>query len=439
MSNNSLSQQDIKNSTELNIHLSSEAIPEQMMINKSIEGRFSSISTEPIGQNSNFTKNGNSSMKFRITNGDMVDLSTACICGSVKVSGDGDVPANTFFSGMHTLFDSVSIYMRNKPFVSIKRGADRCADLVLKLTSTNDEFLKYTSMFLYHHEVTKDKVYSFRVPLSLFAVIKNILPTNQLTASIDVELDLNTDIKKLLYTSGAGVALADTTTITVNKVSLQADYVRINKNLSDRYMSLIRGNTGLSIPFNTYALDIRSVKSASPNFTEYIPVNYENMISILQTAYPVVAPTVNLGVSYYDKLSFTQNADINDVTDYLVNFDSSQFFNLDANKGQSFKSNHSEALNRIIDTYEDNNQSSGSRIIHNINTQQALCVSFLRSSETKSPYIANSGINGRLLSGVLTTSANLGTQDFVATNTLNSLIKFTRKIIFRDGNLDVTN
>ena len=438
MSDNSLSNQEFKNLTDLSIHLGSEAIPQQMMINKSIEGRFQSVSTPPIGQDSNFGKDGNTSLKFRISNGDMVDLSSACICGQVeiKVPADGVFPTNVNFTGMHTAFESVSVYMKNKPFINVKRGSDRVADLSLKYQSTTEQLAKYNATMLYKHEASKNKVYSFRVPLKLWGNIQNILPTNALTSSIDVELDINTDINKLLYTGTT--ALTAGTTITMNKMTLQADYIRVNKPLMDRYMNLIRSSSGLSIPFHTYALDIRSIRAGGTNYTEYIPTNYENMLFLVQLAYPVASKAVNNGRSYYDDLKFTENGTIEEISEFLVNFDSSQYFNLNGNKSQSGKASHAEALDRIIQTYEDNDLSSGGNVINNINSQQALAVSFLRSQETKSAYVTNGGINGRLLNGQVTTSAELGS-DILATNTLNTLIKYTRKIIFRDGNLDVTN
>ena len=66
---------------------------------------------------------------------------------------------------------------------------------------------------------------------------------------------------------------------------------------------------------------------------------------------------------------------------------------------------------------------------------QVLATNFVRSNNVLSPSITDSGVNARLQSGIINTECNFN-NDLVA-NQLITIVKFTRRIVFKNGSMDV--
>ena len=139
------------------------------------------------------------------------------------------------------------------------------------------------------------------------------------------------------------------------------------------------------------------------------------------------------GLNYYRNLKWGDN-DFNDANNYLVAFDGGQYYNLNSNQGQSGLASHAQALINSSRT-EFTVAGAGSTLIGDINNNQILACNFVRSNNVLSPSITDSGVNARLQSGIINTKCEFG--GVFTDNILVTIVKFTRRIVFKNGSMDV--
>lgn len=431
-----LSNTDLNNTQMTDIDLTTKAIPDQVKKNEAVEAIFPSTTVTPDGARNGYGTNGLRDITHKIANSDLTDLTTAELVGQIKVTGmpknGAGVPVDVTdlkFVGAHTLLNSLGMLMYNKPLINIQKDADILADISLKCQSTDGELKKMKSKMLLDEPMTKNTVYDFRLPLKLLGRIQNLIPTNAISTPLEINCSFNTDFKRMFY-SPTAVTFTNAA-FSLDDLHLEVDFVRITPLLYKKYIQLISGNNGIILPFNTYAIEKRTLQ-AIPGFNFNLSANYINLISLLQAPYNNVA---NGQVNFYENVKF--NADsLSKASNYLVNFDSSTYFNLNGNKGTKGKASFAEALDRVISTFETNQKDSGATLVENIDNNQILSVSFLKSKDSTSPFVSNSGVNGNRMNGRLDCAINFDS-NITANKSLYSIMKYTRRIVFRNGQLDV--
>jgi hypothetical protein len=196
-------------------------------------------------------------------------------------------------------------------------------------------------------------------------------------------------------------------------------------------VNLIQSNNGLTIPYHAYFVDNRGLGQAQSVLNQRITLSYNNVISIAQLPYAAVVAATN----YYRVLKWEAGIKANQIKNYLVNFEGSQYYNLNANGGQSGKASHAQSLIEATKT-DSTVDGHGSTAVKDLENYQVLSCSFIRSPSSLSPVIVDSGINARLFSSILTTSADFGA-NITANLQLTSVVKFTRRIVFKNSQLDI--
>lgn len=435
---NTQSLKQLENLDQFNIHIDEQTLPKQLEVNKSIRGRLST-KLDPDGSRSGYgtANDKNQDISFYANNSNPINPQRTNVNAKLKFIGAAGKKA--MFAGAHTLIEGIQTSLGGGLLHDITKHADKVADNTLRLISSHDELKKYRSSMLVDHVVAADEEYTVSIPIfKLFGNIETLLPTASISAPLRITINLNRDNKALFYTGNLATAEAYTTPFQVelSNVELGMDIVELQPTLTSEILSTIQSSKGMMIPYHTYYVDSRVLKSGSTFINENINMNLSNVISMTQKPFGT-AGTTNV-LNYYQNLHFYAGSTMDKVSKYLVNFSSSQYFNYNSNTGQSGKALFALSLNDVVNTYESATPSSGGDYIRDLDVVNTLSVNFSRSA-VNSPYIIDNGINARLLSSMCTVSCELGDAIPDGGKTLVSIIKHTRSLKFSNSTFEITN
>jgi len=423
-----------ENAEMFNLHEPTEALPQMIKKNRSLVGRISLTNT-PTGPSSGFGKGGSSQFEVTIQNAQQIDLESTFIEGDVKLTGNTNATATAFYTGAHTAFSSVSVELDGKKIVDLQAHADRVADYNLYTSKTRDELDYMQSLMGCEIAMKNNDVVSFRVPISLFGCsLSTLIPTGAINSTLRFRFTINQEPLNQLYKGNAAAAAG--CVLTYNDLRIVSDFIELQPLVLNKMLDLIESNNGLVVPYDAFYVDNRSLGVVKV-LNERITVSYNNVKSIGQLPYDA-ARKAGGDENYYRNLIWCAPdavQTINDIKQYLVSFQGSQYYNIGSNQGQSQLAEHAQALINATRS-EHTAQGHGSQAVKNMNKYQVLACNFVRSPSTLSASIIDSGVNARLLSSVLTTSANF-TANFPAEKQLSTIVKYTRRIVFKNSQLDI--
>jgi len=420
--------QDIENMTEYDIHLPDMALPIQTKQNKAILGRIST-SNYPIGARGG---DGVTEYEIVVNNSNSLVMSNSDICLNLKIDQDGTTPRTgaNLFAGGQTLFKSVNASLGSHKLCDIQNAADRVGDFHVKSTHTNDELDYLSSLTGYKvsggNEDTTTKTLSIRVPLKWYGLdFGNLLPTGNISSSLRINLSVNDKVLNQFSDLTAGA-----NKITISDLRLETEFIELQSTVRSKRLALIKGTTGLTIPYHAYSVDTRTIPTTN-KLSERIAMTYNNVVSMFQLPY-----NNNDTKGYYEDVRWNDDVGaMNNVNDYLVNLPGGTYFNLNSNSGQSGKASHSKALMESLRT-ENTTPGAGSAIVKGIDDYQVLCANFVRANNVLSPAIIDSGINAKFLSGLMSTNAQFKT-DISAGKSLTTIVKYTQRIVMKSTGMAV--
>ncbi len=433
---NTQSLKQLEDLDQFNIHIDEQTLPKQLEVNKSIRGRLST-KLDPDGSRSGYgtANDKNQDISFYANNSNPINPQRTNMNAKLKFVGTATKKAK--FVGAHALFEGIQTSLGGGLLHDITKHADKVADNTLRLMSSNDELKKYSSSMLVDQEVEAGKEYTVSIPIfKLFGNIETLLPTAAISAPLRITINLNRNNKALFYTEGvtAGSQYTEPFQVELSNVELGMDIVELQPTLTSEILSTIQSSKGMMIPYHTYYVDSRVLPQAT-FINENINMNLSNVIAMTQKPYGI-SQTVNQ-TNYYKNLHFYPSSKMDNVSKYLVNFSSSQYFNYNSNTGQTGKALFALSLNDVVNTYESATPSSGGDYVKDLDSVNTLSVNFSRSA-VNSPYIIDNGINARLLSSICTVSCELG-GTIPANKTLVSIIKHTRNLKFSNSTFEITN
>jgi len=423
-----------ENAELFNLHEPTEALPDQIKKNKSVVGRIS-YTHNPTGPSNGFGKGGSSQFEVTIQNAQQLDVDNTYVEGDVKLT-ESTAGKVVSYVGAHTALTSVSVELDGKKLVDIQSNADRIADFNLYTSKTKDQLDYMESLMGCNVNMTNNDTLTFRIPLSIFGCsISTLLPTGSINSTLRFRFNVNMNPLNQLF---KGTSDTDDITpvtgsvLTYNNLRIVSEFIELQPLVLNKMLDLIESNNGLTIPYHAYYIDNRSIPTGTPVLNERITISYNNVISIAQLPYPV-GRTGGADTHYYRTLSWNAQG-VDNIKQYLVNFEGSQYYNIASNQGQTGKAEHAQAL--INSTRSESTiPGHGSQAVKNLDFYQVLSCNFVRSSSTLSASIIDSGVNARLLSSILTTTANFGSN--VTTANLSTIVKFTRRIVFKNSLLDI--
>ena len=423
---------DIESMNEYDLHMPSEALPIQVKQNKSVVGKIS-ISNYPTGARSGFKKGGNTEFEISVQNVQQMLLSSSALCCDFRVVRSGDTRAGDAdeveFRGGQTMLKSLTISLDNKKLVDLQNHADKVASFVLESSMSKDELENAVSTSAYNKNLLYKKIYSMRIDLKNFGCdIGNLIPTGTIGSSLRINGTINDEpIAQLTQVEGGVVPYADSV-VEYNNIRLESEFVELQPMLLNKRLEKIKSSSGLTIPFHTYSVDTRLLNNINSSFDERIALGYNNIVALYQIPYKKEKV-----LNYYRNLTWG-DTDFNEANNYLVAFDGGQYYNLNSNQGQSGLASHAQALINASRT-EFTSPGAGSTLIGDINNYQILACNFVRSNNVLSPSITDSGVNARLQSGIINTKCEFG--GVFTNNLLVTIVKFTRRIVFKNGSMDV--
>jgi len=426
MESNSI--QDVENMTEYDIHLPDMALPIQTKQNKAILGRIST-SNYPIGARGG---DGVTEYEIVINNSNSLVMSNCDVCLDLKIDQVGATArtGTNLFAGGQTLFKSVNASLGSHKLCDVQNVADRVADFHVKSTHTNDELDYLSSLTGYKvsggNGGTATKTLSIRVPLKWYGLdFGNLLPTGNISSSLRINLSVNDKVLKQFSDLDAGA-----NKITISNLRLETEFIELQSTVRSKRLALIKGTTGLTIPYHAYAVDTRTLPDTS-ELSERISMTYNNVVSMFQLPYNNAATK-----GYYDDVKWNDDVGaMNSITGYLVNLPGGTYFNLNSNSGQSGKASHAKALMESLRT-ENTTSGAGSAIVKGIDNYQVLCANFVRANNVLSPAIIDSGINAKFLSGLMSTNAQFKTE-ISAGKSLTTITKYTQRIVMKSTGMAV--
>ncbi len=422
---------DIESMNEFDLHMPSEVLPIQVKQNKSVVGKIS-LSNFPTGARSNFGQGKNTDFEINIQNSQQLLLSSSVICCDVSLSGSTD-DKFVKYQGGQTALKSLTISLDNKKLVDLQNNADKVADFHLRSTSTDDELNVASATLGYGVNLENGASLSLRIDLKHFGCdIGNLIPTGTIGSMLRINGTINDNALTQL-SRGDTSNTADNIIppagciLTYDNIRLESEFVELQPMLLSKRIEKIKSSSGLTIPFHTYAVDSRTLADVN-SFNERIALSYNNVVALYQIPYGQTKTN-----TYYDDLTWGTN-NMNEVGPYYVKFDGGQYYNLNSNAGQKGLASHAQALVNASKT-EFTTAGFGSSIIFDMDQYQVLATNFVRSNNVLSPSITDSGVNARLQSGIINTECNFN-NDLVA-NQLITIVKFTRRIVFKNGSMDV--
>jgi len=426
MESNSI--QDVENMTEYDIHLPDMALPIQTKQNKAILGRIST-SNYPIGARGG---DGVSEYEIVVNNSNSLVMSNCDVCLDLKIDQVGATQRTgaNLFAGGQTLFKSVNVSLGSHKLCDVQNVADRVADFHVKSTHTNDELDYLSSLTGYKvsggNGGTATKTLTIRVPLKWYGLdFGNLLPTGNISSSLRINLSVNDKVLKQFSNLTAGV-----NKITISNLRLETEFIELQSTVRSKRLALIKGTTGLTIPYHAYAVDTRTLPTTS-ELSERIAMTYNNVVSMFQLPYSNVEKK-----GFYEDVRWNEDVGaMNNISGYLVNLPGGTYFNLNSNSGQSGKASHAKALMESLRT-ENTTSGAGSAIVKGIDNYQVLCANFVRANNVLSPAIIDSGINAKFLSGLMSTNAQFKT-GIAAEKSLTTITKYTQRIVMKSTGMAV--
>jgi len=419
---------DIESMNEFDLHMPDEALPIQVKQNKSVIGKIS-LSNYPTGARSNYGEDQNTEFEINVQNSQQLLLSSSVICCDVTLKGN-TADKSVTYSGGQTALKSLTISLDNKKLVDLQNHADKVADFNLRSTSTEQELNRYYATIGYKRQMLNDDTVSLRINLKHYGCdIGNLLPTGTIGSTLRINGTINNNTLTQL-SDGIGTGGEEPgngCVLTYDNIRLESEFVELQPMLLSKRIERIKSSSGLTIPFHTFSVDSRSLTNTS-SFNERIALSYNNVVALYQIPYGN-AKTVD----YYDNLTWGDNS-MDQIRDYYVNFDGSQYYNLNSNAGQSGYASHAQALINASRN-EFTIEGAGGLMIYNMEDYQALACNFVRSNNVLSPSITDSGVNARLQSGIINTKCDFNND--LDNNQLITIIKFTRRIVFKGGSMDV--
>jgi len=422
--------------TEFDVYRPVETLPVQTKQNLAVLGRQSS-SNFPVGARggANVTE-----YQFAVQNSNFMVLSNTDLCFDI-VATLGAEATNAVFRGAHVLFKSITASLDNHNIINIQNYADRVADFVVQSQHTKDELEYYESIMALNKSLPEDTTtkFSVRVPLKFFGgEIGTLLPTGSLTTSLRISATVNDKIYTMFSGNGDGSTAPKSISILLNNMRLESEFVELQPTVKSKILGYIQSAKGMVIPYHSYAVDTRSIPAVS-SLNQRISMSFNNVVSMYQLPYNVVklpvgttGGTTNL---YGDIRWNAENMD--EVSSYLVKFEGSGYYNLNSSVGQTGKASHAKALMDSLRT-ENTIKGAGGQIVKGIDGYQVLSVNFVRSNNVLSPTITDSGINAKLFSSSVETSA-LFNSAVTADKALTTIIKHTSRIIFKTGGFAIVS
>ncbi|MCP4055114.1 MAG: hypothetical protein GY739_19145 [Mesoflavibacter sp.] len=427
----STSVSDVQKMTELDLHMPEMALPVQTKLNKAVLGRISS-SSYPIGARGG---EGVSEYQIAMSNSLSAVISNTDICLDLDVEQVGTTvrTGSNKFRGSQVLFKSVNVNLGSHKLCDIPNFADRVADFHVQSTHTSDEMDYLEAMAGVNADAgigAAKKTLTLRLPLKWFGLdFGNLLPTGAITSQLRINLTVNDKVNNMFTGLTAG-----SNEITIRNLRLETEFIELQNTVNSKRLELIKSSSGLTIPYHAYSCDVRSLQQTS-QLNERISLNYNNVVSVFQLPYNSATNGPNANVGYYDNIKWNNIDKMNDITGFLVQFSGGTFFNLNSTNGQSGKASHAKALMETLRT-ENTAAGAGSRIVKGIDNYQVLCANFVRANNVLSPAIIDSGINSRVLDGLLSVNAVFKTQ--VPTGKqLTTITKYTQRIVFKSSGMDV--
>jgi len=424
----STSVQDVQKMTELDLHMPEMALPVQTKVNKAVLGRISS-SSFPIGARGG---DGVSEYQLAMSNSNSAVVSNSDICLDIDVTQNGDTERVlqpdqlNRFRGSQVLFKSVNVTLGSHKLCDIPNFADRVADFHVQSTHTSDEmeYLEAMAGIGVDCGIVGEKKLSLRLPLKWFGLdFGNLLPTGAITSQLRINLTVND--KYINMFSGLQTG---SNKITIRNLRLETEFIELQNTVSSKRLQLIK-TTGLTIPYHAYSCDVRALQQTS-QLNERISLNYNNVVSVFQLPYNVTNQA-----GYYGNVTWNAAGTVDGISGYLVQFSGGTFFNLNSTNGQSGKASHAKALMETLRT-ENTTAGAGSKIVKGIDKYQVLCANFVRANNVLSPAIIDSGINARVLDGLLNTNA-VFTAPIAPGKQLTTITRYTQRIVFKNTGMDV--
>lgn len=428
---------EIEGMNEFDLHMPSEVLPIQVKQNKSVVGKIS-LSNFPTGARSGFGQDKQTQFEINVQNSQQMLLSSSVICCEATLTaGPADNTKFVNFRGGQTALKSLTVSLDNKKLVDIQNHADKVADFNLMSSSSNDELDQAYGTMGFQRNMTLNSKITLRIDLKKYGLdIGNLIPTGTIGSILTINGTINdnalTQFSKgtedELPAGGSNVEPDDTIRLEYNNIRLESEFVELQPMLLSKRIEKIKSSSGLTIPFHTFAVDARNLAPV-PTFNERIALSYNNVVSLYQLPY-----NATKGKDYYKDIVWSDNNKMDDISDYYVKFDGGQYYNLNSNAGQSGYASHAQAL--IDATRSEFTQAGhGSEIVKLMEKYQVLACNFVRSNNVLSPSITDSGVNARLQSGIIGTEARF--EGNIGAKQLITIVKFTRRIVFKNGSMDV--
>ena len=348
----------VENAEMFNLHEPTEALPDQIKKNKSIVGRISLINN-PTGPSGPFGIDKSTQFEVTIQNAQQLDLKNTFIEGDVVLTKN-TAGKYASYVGAHTAFSGITIELDGKKIVDIQTNADRIADYNLYTSKTKDELDYMESLMGCNVNMKNNDVITFRVPLSLFGCsISTLLPTGSINSTLRLRFNVNDKPLNQLFkgTSGTGENGANDAApgtgceLEYNNMRVVADYYELQPLVLNKMLDLIQSSNGLTIPYHAYYADNRTIQKI-PTLNERIAMSYNNIVSIAQLPYKngrtgEEDPVIPFDANYYRTLKWNDET-TNDIKQYLVNFEGSQYFNIGSNWHRSIPIRSVRAKPRIV-------------------------------------------------------------------------------------------
>ncbi|MCP4054828.1 MAG: hypothetical protein GY739_17650 [Mesoflavibacter sp.] len=427
---------EIEQMNEFDLHMPSEVLPIQVKQNKSVVGKIS-LSNFPTGARSGFGQDKQTQFEINVQNSQQMLLSSAVICCDLKI--DKGLEAGKFvnFRGAQTILKSLTVSLDNKKLVDIQNHADKVADFNLVSSSTKDELDQAygTMAFGRNMQLTEgavEDIVTVRIDLKRYGLdIGNLIPTGTIGSILTINGTINDSAITQFSegTTGANnIVPPGTIRVEYNNIRLESEFVELQPMLLSKRIEKIKSSSGLTIPFHTFAVDARLLSNVA-TFNERIAMSYNNIVALYQLPY-----NKDKGRDYYSKLLWNANNTMDKISDYYVKFDGGQYYNLNSNTGQSGYASHAQALINATRS-EFTSEGHAGVVIKGMNDYQVLACNFVRSNNVLSPSITDSGVNARLQSGIIGTEARFKTA--ITDKQLITIVKFTRRIVFKNGSMEV--
>ena len=424
---------EIEGMNEFDLHMPSEVLPIQVKQNKSVVGKIS-LSNFPTGARSGFGQGKQTQFEINVQNSQQMLLSSSVICCKVKLTAGPAVDKYVLFRGGQTILKSLTVSLDNKKLVDIQNHADKVADFNLMTSSTSAELDQAYGTMAFNRNMKLDDEITVRIDLKKYGLdIGNLIPTGTIGSILTINGTINDNALTQFGTGTTGtpannVAPTDAIRLEYDDIRLESEFVELQPMLLSKRLEKIKSSSGLTIPFHTYAVDARILANVG-TFNERIALSYNNVISLYQIPYNQTK-TAN----YYSNIKWSDTMTMDDIDDYYVKFDGGQYYNLNSNTGQSGYASHAQALINATRS-EFTQPGHGNIIVRLMNDYQVLACNFVRSNNVLSPSITDSGVNARLQSGIIGTEARFDSN--ITNKQLITIVKFTRRIVFKNGSMDV--